>query len=176
VTDRATAVIDIGGGSTELVVGRGADPDFHVSTQVGVVRHSERHLNADPPTGAELAALREDAGAILRDALPADPPERVVAVAGTATMAASMDLELEPFDADRVEGHILTLDALRERLKALAAVPLQERVKTPGLHPDRAPTIVAGVAILIEILEATGAETVTVSDRDILYGRALEAG
>jgi exopolyphosphatase/guanosine-5'-triphosphate,3'-diphosphate pyrophosphatase len=168
-------VVDIGGGSTELVIGTDAGVEFFVSTQVGVVRHSERHLADDPPTADEVAALREDAGATLRSALPADAPDAVVAVAGTATMAASMELALEPYDADKVEGHVVSLNALRARLDALAAVPLAERRKTPGLHPDRAPTIVAGVAILIEILEAAGATEVTVSDRDILYGRAIES-
>ncbi|MGI8623080.1 MAG: Ppx/GppA phosphatase family protein [Solirubrobacteraceae bacterium] len=162
-------VADIGGGSTELVVGTGAGVDFHVSTQVGVVRHTERH-------GDALDALRDDAGATLRAALPADPPDRVIAVAGTATMAASMDLELEPYDADRVEGHRLGLDTLRAQLERLAALDVEERRQVKGLHPDRAPTIVAGVAILIEILSAVGAREVEVSDRDLLYGRALQCG
>jgi exopolyphosphatase/guanosine-5'-triphosphate,3'-diphosphate pyrophosphatase len=168
-------VVDIGGGSTELVIGDGSGVDFHVSTQVGVVRHSERHLADDPPTEEQLVALREDARGTLREALPSDTPDTVVAVAGTATMTASMELELEPYDPDRVEGHTLSIDALRSRLEQLASVPLAERREIPGLHPDRAATIVAGVAILVEVLEAAGAAEVTVSDRDILYGRALES-
>ena len=156
-------VVDIGGGSTELVA-----PGFHTSTQVGVVRHTERH-------GDDITALRADAREILRAALPPDTPNRVVAVAGTATMAAAMDLELEPFDADAVEGHTLTLDGLRKRLDQLAALPLEERRTVRGLHPDRAPTIVAGIAILIEVLEAVGADAAEVSDRDLLYGRAVAA-
>jgi exopolyphosphatase / guanosine-5'-triphosphate,3'-diphosphate pyrophosphatase len=159
-------VVDIGGGSTELVA-----PGFHTSTQVGVVRHTERH-------GNDIDALRADVREILRAALPADRVggiKSVVAVAGTATMAAAMDLELEPFDADAVEGHRLALDGLRSRLDQLAALPLEERRRVRGLHPDRAPTIVAGIAILIEVLEAVGATEAEVSDRDLLYGRALEA-
>ena len=156
-------VVDIGGGSTELVT-----PDWHASTQVGVVRHTERH-------GEDVDALRADAGAIIRDTLPADVPSRVVAVAGTATMAAAMDLELEPYDAEAVEGYVLTIDTLRERLERLRALDPEARREVKGLHPDRAPTIVAGIAILIEVLEAAGASEVEVSDRDILYGRALEA-
>lgn len=168
-TDDRVLVCDIGGGSTELVLGAAGAVEFHVSTQVGVVRHTERH-------GEDIAALAADAGATLRAALPAERAARVVAVAGTATMAASMDLELEPYDPDAVEGHVLTLDALRARLTQLAALPLAERRHVPGLHPDRAPTIVAGITILIEVLTAAGATTVEVSDRDLLYGRALEAG
>ncbi len=174
--DEPVLVVDIGGGSTELVIGTGSSVAFHASTQVGVVRHTERHLEADPPTADELRALRDDARATLRDALPDAPPSRVIAVAGTATMAASMDLELDPYDADRVEGHRLGLGALRAQLERLAALPLDERRQVIGLHPDRAATIVAGVAILIEVLEAVSADAVEVSDRDILYGRALESG
>jgi exopolyphosphatase/guanosine-5'-triphosphate,3'-diphosphate pyrophosphatase len=161
-------VADIGGGSTELVVGTGERVDFHVSTQVGVVRHGERH-------GDDVAALRADVRPVLRDALPANPPRRVIAVAGTATQAASMDLELDEYDHDAVEGHVLSLAQLRDRLDQLAALPLEERKRVKGLHPDRAPTIVAGLAVLIEILEAVGADAVEVSDRDLLYGRALRA-
>ena len=160
-------VVDIGGGSTELVIGSAGEVEWHESTQIGVVRHTERH-------GEDLAALRADAGATLRAALPADVPPRVVAVAGTATMAASMDLELEPYDPEAVEGHVLSTGALRERLDQLAALDLEARRRVPGLHPDRAPTIVAGIAILLEVLEATGAAEVEVSDRDLLYGKALE--
>jgi exopolyphosphatase/guanosine-5'-triphosphate,3'-diphosphate pyrophosphatase len=176
--DTPRLVVDIGGGSTELVVGHGSEVDFHVSTQVGVVRHSERHLHHDPPEDDELPALRRDARAVIDDALPDEVAERVrtvIAVAGTATMAAAMDLELEPYDAARVEGHVLSVDRLRARLDQLAAVPLEQRRKTRGLDPDRAPTIVAGVAILLEVLDAAGAQEVEVSDRDILWGRALDA-
>jgi exopolyphosphatase/guanosine-5'-triphosphate,3'-diphosphate pyrophosphatase len=161
-------VADIGGGSTELVIGTRDHVDFHVSTQVGVVRHGERH-------GDDIEALRADARPVLRDALPADAPGRVIAVAGTATQAASMDLELDAYDHDAVEGHVLPVAKLRDRLDQLAALPLEERKQVKGLHPDRAPTIVAGLAILIEILEAVGAGAVEVSDRDLLYGRALRA-
>lgn len=160
-------VVDIGGGSTELVIGSAGEVEWHESTQIGVVRHTERH-------GEDLAALRADAGATLRAALPAGAPRRVVAVAGTATMAASMDLELEPYDPEAVEGHVLSAAALRERLDQLAALDLEERRRVPGLHPDRAATIVAGIAILLEVLGAAGAGEVEVSDRDLLYGKALE--
>jgi exopolyphosphatase/guanosine-5'-triphosphate,3'-diphosphate pyrophosphatase len=171
-------VVDIGGGSTELVVGAAGEVDFHVSIQVGVVRHSERHLRHDPPAPDELAALGRDARAAIDDALPAEVRrrvERVIAVAGTATMTAAMDLALEPYDADRVEGHRLAVATLSEQLERLASLPLEERRAVPGLHPDRAPTIVAGVAILLQVLDAVGAEEVEVSDRDILWGRALDA-
>jgi exopolyphosphatase / guanosine-5'-triphosphate,3'-diphosphate pyrophosphatase len=176
--DRDTLmVVDIGGGSTELVVGQASEVEFHVSTQVGVVRHSERHLHHDPPQDDELQALSDDARETIDQALPGQFRERVrqvVAVAGTATMTAAMDLELEPYDSARVEGHRLTVGTLRAQLEQLASLPLDQRREVKGLHPDRAATIVAGVAILLQVLDAVGAGEVQVSDRDILWGRALD--
>jgi exopolyphosphatase / guanosine-5'-triphosphate,3'-diphosphate pyrophosphatase len=171
-------VIDIGGGSTELVVGAGGDVDFHVSTQNGVVRHSERHIHSDPPTPAELAALAADVRPSLAEAVPARHRDRVtaaVAVAGTATSCAAIDLALEPYDAARVEGHRLGLATLSAMLERLAAMTTPERRQVRGLHPDRAPTIVAGVIILLETLRTFGLRAVQVSERDILWGVALDA-
>jgi exopolyphosphatase/guanosine-5'-triphosphate,3'-diphosphate pyrophosphatase len=145
------AVIDIGGGSTELVVGAGGRVEFHVSMQAGVVRHTERHLHSDPPTREELAELGRDVRPLLEESVWPETRSSVraaVAVAGTATSAAAIDLELEPYDAARVEGHVLDVARLGELLDRLAALPLQERRRVPGLHPDRAPTIVAGLVIL----------------------------
>jgi exopolyphosphatase/guanosine-5'-triphosphate,3'-diphosphate pyrophosphatase len=167
-------VIDIGGGSTELVIGERGDVAFHVSTQVGVVRHSERHLHSDPPTPAELAALRDDAGPALAAAVPEADRRRVtaaVAVAGTATQCAGIDLGHAPAD---VEGHRLSLPTLEAMLDRLAALPLEERRQVPGLDPSRAPTIVAGVVVLTRALAVFGLGEVEVSDRDILWGAALE--
>ena len=171
-------VVDIGGGSTELVIGTDDAVAFHVSTQAGVVRHSERHLATDPPAPAELEALRADVRGVVEAAVPASVRAQAgeaVAVAGTATSCAAIDLALDPYDPSRTEGHVLdraTLDALLARL---AAVPLAERRAVTGLHPDRAPTIVAGVAILLEVLEAFGIRRATVSERDILWGVALRS-
>jgi exopolyphosphatase / guanosine-5'-triphosphate,3'-diphosphate pyrophosphatase len=160
-------VIDIGGGSTELVVGTHGRVSFHVSTQNGVVRHSERHLHHDPPTPGELAALARDVD------VPVAPARTAVAVAGTATSCAAIDLRLEPYDATRVEGHVLSVERLREIRDRLASLPLEDRVRVPGLHPDRAAVIVAGVVILLRVLEAYGLDRVEVSERDILWGVAL---
>jgi exopolyphosphatase/guanosine-5'-triphosphate,3'-diphosphate pyrophosphatase len=175
--DRETVVIDIGGGSTELVCGAGGRLGFHVSTQVGVVRHTERHLQSDPPAAGELGALADDVDAGFAGAVPEPVRERVqaaVAVAGTATSCAAIDLAREHYDTAKVEGHVLSrakLDALLERL---AALPLEQRREVRGLHPDRAPTIVAGVIVLSRALEAFGLDEVEISDRDILWGVALE--
>ncbi len=169
-------VVDIGGGSTEVVLGSGDEVEFHVSTQNGVVRHTERHIATDPPAPEEIAALAADVRANLRANLPAGVRSGVgelVAVAGTATSGAAIDLALEPYDAARVEGHVLTRETLQWILARLAALPLGERRLVPGLHPDRAPTMVAGMVILLEVLDAVGIDRATVSDHDILWGVAL---
>ena len=97
-----------------------------------------------------------------------------IAVAGTATSCASIDLALDPYDAARVEGHVLSRATLAGLLDRLAALPLEQRREVPGLDPERAPTIVAGVVILGCVLTAFGLGMVEVSDRDILWGVALD--
>jgi exopolyphosphatase / guanosine-5'-triphosphate,3'-diphosphate pyrophosphatase len=171
-------VIDIGGGSTEMIVGADGAVDFHVSTQVGVVRHSERRLHSDPPTPAELAALAADARSVIEAAVPEDVRARVggaVAVAGTATSCAAIDLELDPYDPDRVEGHTLSRERIAELRDRLAALPLSERREVVGLDPARAPTIVAGTVVLLEVLGAFALDAVEVSEHDILWGVALDS-
>jgi exopolyphosphatase/guanosine-5'-triphosphate,3'-diphosphate pyrophosphatase len=168
-------VIDIGGGSTELVIGARREVSFHVSTQVGVVRHTERHIHSDPPAAHELEALAADARATFGE-LARVPAGAAVAVAGTATSCAAIDLALDPYDPAEVEGHPLATDRLREMLRRLAAMPLAERRGVTGLHPDRAPTIVAGVVILLEALRAFDLDRVRVSEHDILWGVALDRG
>ena len=172
-----TVVIDIGGGSTELVAGTGHEVGFHVSTQAGVVRHSERHIHTDPPTRDELDALAADVRAIFAASVPHEVRERTsaaIAVAGTPTSLAAIDLNLECFSSDRVHGHVLTLDACDRMLRRLAALPEAQRRRVRGLHPDRAPTIVAGTVMLIEALRLFRLHQTEVSDQDILHGAALE--
>src|SRR5215211_25166 len=173
-----TLVIDIGGGSTELIVGSGTEIAFHASVQVGTVRHSERHLSDDPPTPPELERLADDVRGLIDAELEGHAIARArdgIAVAGTPTSLAAIDLHLEPYDPEIVQGQRLSLGAIQRMCSELAAVPLEERLKVPGLHPDRAPTIVAGVVILIQAMRAFGLSEIEVSEHDILYGAALEA-
>jgi exopolyphosphatase/guanosine-5'-triphosphate,3'-diphosphate pyrophosphatase len=169
-------VIDIGGGSTELVVGREGEVEFHTSTQIGVVRHTERHLHSDPPDPAELEALAADARAELEAAVPGSVRAGVagaVAVGGSATHSAAVDLELDPYIRERIEGHALSVQRLDEMLARLAGMPLSERRQVTGLEPSRAPTIVAGMLILTTALRSFGLQTAEISERDILWGVAL---
>jgi exopolyphosphatase/guanosine-5'-triphosphate,3'-diphosphate pyrophosphatase len=171
-------VFDIGGGSTELVVGRASGAiDFHVSTQAGVVRQTERHLHDDPPHPHRLQQLADEARAIVEAAVPPAvraAAARAIAVAGTATSLAAIAQELEPYDPARVHGYALELAECELLLARLAQMPLAERRDVAGLHPDRAPTIVAGVTILIEVVRAFGLRQVEVSEHDVLHGAALE--
>ena len=161
--DRETVVIDIGGGSTEYVVGRPAeDPSFHTSTQMGSVRHTERFLHSDPPKPEELQELADD----VRATVPDVRAEHAIAVAGTATSLAAID------GADEVHGYRLSLAALERIAAMLAALPLEERRHVKGLHPDRAPTIVAGAVILTESIRTLDLDEAEVSERDLLHGAA----
>jgi exopolyphosphatase/guanosine-5'-triphosphate,3'-diphosphate pyrophosphatase len=173
---REIVVVDIGGGSTEFVTGRDGAVDFHVSTQAGIVRQTERHLHDDPPEPEGLQALTAETEAIFTTAVPSELRERVqaaIAVAGTATSCAAIELELDPYDPERVHGHVLKLGTCEMLLARLAQMTDAERREVVGLHPDRAPTIVAGVAMLVEALRAFGLEEVEVSEHDILRGAAL---
>ena len=171
-----TLVFDIGGGSTEMVIGAGHEVGFHVSTQAGVVRQTERHLHHDPPPEAEQAKLTEDVAAIIAAAVPAEQAGRVqraIAVAGTATSLGAIAQELDPYDPARVHGYELTI-AAGERIAArLARMDLEERRQVAGLHPDRAPTIVAGCLIFLAVARHFGLRHVEISEHDILRGAAL---
>jgi exopolyphosphatase / guanosine-5'-triphosphate,3'-diphosphate pyrophosphatase len=172
-----TLVIDIGGGSTEMVVGTGDEVAFHTSLQAGVVRHTERHIGGDPPTAAELEALAGDVKALIEAAVSDGSEARAaagIAVAGTPTSLAAVELGLEPYDPTRVHGHVLSLETIQRLLSRFASAPLGERAAIPGLHPDRAPTIIAGCVILVEAMRAFDLERIQVSEHDILYGTALE--
>jgi exopolyphosphatase/guanosine-5'-triphosphate,3'-diphosphate pyrophosphatase len=172
-------VIDVGGGSTELVVGRAdtAKLDFHVSLQAGVVRQTERHVNHDPPQPQELQALADDVRGLIEQAVPAAvraEAVQAIGVAGTATSLASIDQELEPYDPARVHGYAISLAECELLLARLAQLPLARRREVRGLHPDRAQTIVAGAVILIEVLRVFALERIEISEHDILHGIALE--
>jgi exopolyphosphatase/guanosine-5'-triphosphate,3'-diphosphate pyrophosphatase len=173
---KPTLVLDIGGGSTELIVGTGAEPDFHASLQVGVVRHTERHLRSDPPSVEQLEALAADVGGELDAALAEGgrlSVEAGIAVAGTPTSLAAIELELEPYDREAVQGYPLRLERIQSLCSRLSALPLEQRRQLAGLHPDRAPTIVCGVVILITTMRALNLDCVEVSEHDILHGTAL---
>ena len=171
-----TLVLDIGGGSTEMVIGEGTEVTFHVSTQAGVVRQTERHIHTDPPAPNEQDALADDVRTILEQNVPEGERRRVrhgIAVAGTATSLAAIAQRLDPYDPDKVHGFTLSPGECDRILTELSALPLEQRRQTPGLHPDRAPTIIAGVIIFREVVKLFGLQRIEVSEHDILRGAAL---
>jgi exopolyphosphatase/guanosine-5'-triphosphate,3'-diphosphate pyrophosphatase len=173
-----TLVFDIGGGSTELIVGTGREVGFHTSLQAGTIRQSERHLTADPPHPHELEDLAADIRNLVERAIAAQPegaPTRAIAVAGTPTSLAAIDQGLEPYDSGRVHGYHLGMQRTQRMLSRLSSLPLAERLRVPGLHPGRAPTIVAGTVILVQVMRAFNLQEVEVSELDILHGSALSA-
>ena len=161
-----TLVLDVGGGSTELVAG-----DKHVSVDVGAVRLTERFLHGDPPSDEEVAISSEHA----RGLLPELDVSDAVGVAGTVTTLAALDLRLDEYDSDRVDGHRLTRAGVDAQLARLAGVPLDVRREIPALEPERAPVIVGGAVVVREVLRRYDLDALTVSERDILDGAALAA-
>ena len=173
-----TLVVDIGGGSTELIVGSGADVGSFASLQCGTVRHTERYLTTDPPTPSCLEDLAADVRGLIETELPADSrpvAEAGIAVAGTPTSLAAIDLRLDPYDRDAVHGHTLSLNSIQRMCSEFSSMTLARRREVTGLHPDRAPTIVAGVVILIQVMRAFSLSEIEASEHDILYGAALES-
>ena len=159
-----TLVLDVGGGSTELITA-----GDRVSVDVGSVRMTERHLRSDPPAADELAAAARD----VREALPELDPSDAIGVAGTITTLAA--LELGGYDRDRVHGYQLSRAAVEAQLERLASLPLAERRELPGLEPERAPVIVGGAIVVREVLERYGLDGLEASERDLLHGAAFEA-
>ena len=159
-----TLVLDIGGGSTELIV-----DDFHVSLDMGSVRFTERFLHSDPPTHGELRACADAVE------LPDLHPTSAVGVAGTITTLAAQDLGLASYDRARVDGHVLSRDAVHAQLDRLASMPVAERRELPAMEPERAPVIVAGAVILAQVLDRYALGSIEASEHDILDGAALLA-
>ncbi len=171
-----TLVLDIGGGSTEMVIGAAGEVDFHVSTQAGVVRQTERHIHDDPPSEAEMNELSDDVRAIFAEAVPSaqrSAVQHAIGVAGTATSLAAIAQDLDPYDAARVQGYVVDRERCAQILDRLAKLTLEERRHVAGLDPDRAPTIIAGVLIFEAVMTLFGLDRVEVSENDILRGAAL---
>ena len=167
-------VFDVGGGSTEVISGslRGdaVSVDVGESLNIGSVRLFERHLRTDPPSSAELEALRADARNELRALAVPTGDCQWVGVAGTITTLAAIEQKLDRYDASRVHGCRLTQHALHELAARLSALPLRARRDLPGLEPARADIIAAGAWICFELIDHFGGDAVIVSDRGVRWG------
>jgi exopolyphosphatase/guanosine-5'-triphosphate,3'-diphosphate pyrophosphatase len=164
-----TIVVDVGGGSTELILGGPEGVSFHESYDLGCVRLTER-FPGDPAGAADFvrATLTEGVPDSVR-------PRHAIGVAGTITQLATLDLGLEREEPDVVHGHVLSAQAVAGLLDRLGAMTVDEIRAERGMHPDRAPVIVAGTVVVLETLRYFELEALEVSERDIMHGAALAA-
>jgi exopolyphosphatase / guanosine-5'-triphosphate,3'-diphosphate pyrophosphatase len=174
-TSGNTTVIDIGGGSTEIIVAHAGHIEFRRSLPVGSVRLTERHIRNDPATLSEVAAVNDDIARLLASVPFPGEEAALIGTAGTVTTLAAMSLGLASYDPQVVHGHRLTLPALERELTRLCASTQSERENMAGLDPKRADVILAGACILHEIALAARAREVVVSDRGIRWGLLFEA-
>ena len=169
-------VVDIGGGSTELISGSG-DPESIVSLDVGCVRMLEKHLHSDPPSTEELDALRAEVTGLLvgaRSELEVPPGARMIGVAGTVTQLATLKAGTPVYDPDVTHHSVLSHGDVRRLARRLASLPYDKRRAVKGLEPGRVDVIVAGAAILQCVMEVFDAAEVLVSEKDILDGLVIE--
>ncbi|HEU4480403.1 MAG TPA: hypothetical protein VFS18_00835, partial [Actinomycetota bacterium] len=169
-------VVDIGGGSTELIVGTEA-PERLVSLDVGCVRLYEKHLTSDPPAPEELAALSEEVHALLKGAaatLEVPMGARLVGVAGTVTQLATLKAAIPVYDPDVTHHLVLTHGDVRLLAKRLGSLDYDQRRRIAGLEAGRADVIVAGAEILLAVMEVFDKAEVLVSEKDILDGLVLQ--
>ncbi|MFD9877771.1 Ppx/GppA phosphatase family protein [[Kitasatospora] papulosa] len=175
-------VVDIGGGSTEFVVG-----DDRVraarSVDIGCVRMTERHLVldgavVDPPTPDRIAAIRADVAAALdlvEETVPISSAATLVGLAGTVTTVAAMALGLEEYDSEAIHHSRVSVERVRELTERLLASTHGERAAIPAMHPGRVDVIASGALVLLAVMERAGAREVVVSEHDILDGIAWSA-
>ena len=174
--DSSVLVVDIGGGSTELIVGR-REPDRIVSLDIGCVRMLEKHLHSDPPTAEEIEALRAQVTEALVDArrtLDVPSGARMIGVAGTVTQLATLKAGVPVYDPDVNHHSVLSHGDVRRLARRLASLPYEKRKRVKGLEPGRVDVIVAGALILQCVMEVFDAAEVLVSEKDILDGLVLE--
>jgi exopolyphosphatase/guanosine-5'-triphosphate,3'-diphosphate pyrophosphatase len=168
-------VVDIGGGSTEFVVGTD-EPNAARSVDIGCVRLTERHLRSDPPSRAEVAALIADADAAIAlagEAVPFAVARTLVGLAGSVTTAAALALGLERYDPVAIHGARISAAAVAEVSDRLLASTHAQRSSVAVIHPGRVDVLNAGILVLRRILDLTGLPEVLVSEHDILDGIAL---
>lgn len=177
--DEPTLVVDIGGGSTELILGSGQSVLDAESLDIGSVRMTERHLAGDPPDAAQIAAARADIDAALDgSAVDLQAARSFVGVAGTVTTVAAHALGLERYDSQRLHHAVLPFDRIRDSCAALAEATVAQRTAMPFMHPGRA-DVIGGGALIVERLIGRlepGVVSIVVSEHDILDGIAWGLG
>ncbi len=174
IADPPYLVVDIGGGSTELVLGNGSVTAAR-SVDVGCVRMTERHLHDDPPTADQVAAARADIEAAVRlaaETVPVDEARTLVGLAGSVTTVAAMALDLPTYDRDRIHHSRISVDDVHRVARTLLAMTHEQRRALPFMHPGRVDVIGAGALVLSVVLDVVPVGDVLVSEHDILDGIA----
>jgi exopolyphosphatase/guanosine-5'-triphosphate,3'-diphosphate pyrophosphatase len=169
-------VVDIGGGSTEFVLGDGGGVRAARSVDIGCVRLTERHLHGDPPTAEEIRRAEDDIrGALdhVRAEVPVAEAGSLVGLAGSVTTVAALALELPAYDADAIHGSRIPVDAVRAVTADLLAATRECRAALPVMHPGRVDVIGAGALVLRVLMDEFSRDEVVVSEHDILDGIAL---
>jgi exopolyphosphatase/guanosine-5'-triphosphate,3'-diphosphate pyrophosphatase len=176
--EAGTLIVDLGGGSTELLLCGAGGVEFRTSLDLGSVRLTERFLPSDPPPPGELEACALAVRALLAERIPdavRGGAGSAIGVAGTVTSLAALDLGLARYDRERVHGHRVSRSGVSRQLEHLASMPLEVRRGVPALEPERAPVIVAGAVIVRELLAHFDLDEIEASEHDLLDGAALEA-
>lgn len=166
-------VVDIGGGSTELITGTAA-PDGLVSLDIGCVRLTEQFLLSDPPRPEELSQAVHTARAHLTDCDVLVPSARnaktLIGLAGTVTTVAAIEMGLPEYDRDRIHHYRLSREAAEDVFRTLATEPAAQRRHNPGLEPERVDVIVGGAVVLVAVMRHFECDEMLVSEADILDG------
>ena len=170
------AVLDIGGGSTELTLGAGTAIESRQSLEIGCVRLTERILKTSPPSSLAMSLCLKELRTALQPLRILSSTASLIGVAGTLTTLASIDLALDQYDAARVNGHRLTTETVKSIFNKLRIRSVEEIRAIPQVHPGRADILLAGILILMETMDMLGVNEVTVSDRGLRYGIAAWKG
>jgi len=169
------AVLDIGGGSTEIVIGSGARVTSSNSIDIGSVRLTERILKNNPPSDIALENAVQIVRYQLQNILPLSPITNIIGVAGTLTTLAALDLQIPKFDRNLINRHVLTIEAINKIFQELRPLTLEQLRSYPQIHPLRTDILLAGIIILREILMKVKLLKITVSDRGLRYGIVIKA-
>jgi exopolyphosphatase/guanosine-5'-triphosphate,3'-diphosphate pyrophosphatase len=172
-------IVDMGGGSTELIYTDAGGKTGHITEPIGVVKLLEDHIKSDPPSEPELQAVRREADRVFSDLKgmlqnATGSKASLIGTAGTASTLAAIDLGLERYDPDRIHGNKIGLQTLLGLLAMLKDLPLGERAKVRGLEPGRADLIIPGIILTISLMETLGFDHITISERGLLEGIVLD--
>ena len=175
-TDVPALVVDIGGGSTELVYGQNS-PEKLVSLDLGCVRMFEKHLPSDPPAQEEIDALRSEVSEALeasKEMLAPDARAKLIGVAGTVTQLAALKAGTAVYDPDVTHHLVMTHGDVRLLTRRLESLPYEKRRRVKGLDPGRVDVIISGAEILLCVMEAFDIGEITASEKDLLDGLVIE--